>query len=215
MEQFWKWYTELLGFLALRGCKGPQYNKVHLDNLIRGPGEPTLSLRVKLQDKALLNEEEEKFSDILDILIRTYIKVSTVVNMMKKFHSIKFDANKGLSQFYQELEKMASETVTLPDKATFNACFINGIPPKWKREIIAHDRIRADFSSPQEMRRAASRIDEVIDGLKMASAYRSGSYTRYAQETMTTSRKKTRILCRKNPIPGRHEASILREEEML
>jgi hypothetical protein len=23
MEQFWKWYTELLGFLTSQGCKGP------------------------------------------------------------------------------------------------------------------------------------------------------------------------------------------------
>jgi hypothetical protein len=74
MEQFWKWYTELLGFLASRGCKGPQYDEVHLDNLIQGLGEPALSLRVKLQDEALLNEEEEKFSYVLDVLTRMYIK---------------------------------------------------------------------------------------------------------------------------------------------
>jgi hypothetical protein len=95
--------------------------------------------------------------------------------------------NKGLSQFYQELEKAASEMVMLPDRATFNAHFINRIPSEWKREIIAHDGIRVDFSSPQEMRGAASRIDEVIDGLKIASAYRSGSYTQYTQDTTTTT----------------------------
>jgi hypothetical protein len=48
MEQFWKWYTELLRFLASRGCKGPQYDEVHLDNLIQGLEEPTLPLGVKL-----------------------------------------------------------------------------------------------------------------------------------------------------------------------
>jgi hypothetical protein len=190
MEQFWKWYMELLGFLALRGCKGPQYDEVHLDNLIQGLGEPALSLGVKLQDEALLNKEEEKFFYVLDVLIRTYIKASAMVNMTKKFWSIKFDANKGLSQFYQELEKTASEMVTPSDRAMFNARFINGTPPKWKREIIAHDRIRVDFSSPQEMRGAASRVDKVIDGLKIASAYRSGSYTQYTQDTMTTSHEK-------------------------
>ena len=50
-----------------------------------------------------------------------YIKVSAVVNVMKKFQSIKFDANKGLSQFHLELEKAASEMVTPPDQASFNA----------------------------------------------------------------------------------------------
>src|SRR6266581_1353068 len=56
--------------------------------------------------------------------------------------------------------------------------------------MIAHDRIRADFSSPLEMILAASRIDEVIDGLKMASAYCSGTYTRYTTNTVTTSHEK-------------------------
>src|SRR6266704_6119526 len=35
MESFWQWFTELLGFLTLQGCKGPQFNEVHLDCLIR------------------------------------------------------------------------------------------------------------------------------------------------------------------------------------
>jgi len=76
-----------------------------------------------------------------------------------------------MTQFYLELEKAASEMVMPPDRASFNAQFINGIPPKWKREMIAHDRIRVDFSSPREMMDAASCIDEVIDRLKMVSAY--------------------------------------------
>src|SRR6266704_1878428 len=118
-----------------------------------------------------------KFSYVLDTLIRMYIKASTAVNVMKKFQSIKYNVNKGLSQFHLELEKVASEMVTPPDQASFNAQFLNGIPSEWKREMIAHDRIRADFSSPSEMILAASHIDEVIDGLKMASAYRSGMYT--------------------------------------
>src|SRR6266705_1785561 len=66
MEQFWKWLTELLGFLALQGCKGSQYDKVHLDNLIWGLGEPALTLGVKLRDKALLDGKEDKFSYVLD-----------------------------------------------------------------------------------------------------------------------------------------------------
>jgi len=115
MEQFWKWFTELLGFLALQGCKGSQYDEVHLNNLIQGLGEPALTLGVKLRDEALLDGEEDKFSYVLDTLIRTYIKASTVVNMMKKFWSIKFDVNKGLSQFHLEVEKAASEMVTPPD----------------------------------------------------------------------------------------------------
>jgi len=82
-----------------------------------------------------------------------------------------------MTQFYLELEKAASEMVTLPNRASFNTQFINGIPPKWKREMITHDRIRADFSSLREMMDAASCINEVIDGLKMVSAYRLGTST--------------------------------------
>ncbi len=44
-----------------------------------------------------------------------YIRASAMVNMTKKFQSIKLDANKGLSQFHLELEKVASEMVTPPD----------------------------------------------------------------------------------------------------
>src|SRR6266571_4818946 len=80
-----------------------------------------------------------------------------------------------MTQFYLELEKAASEMVMLPNRASFNAQFINGIPPEWKREMITHDRIRADFSSPREMMDAASHIDKVIDGLNMVSAYREGT----------------------------------------
>ena len=80
-----------------------------------------------------------------------------------------------MTQFYLELEKGASEMVMLPGRASSNAWSINRIPPKWKREMITHDRTRVDFSSPREMMDAASRIGEVIDGLKMVSAYRSGT----------------------------------------
>jgi len=64
-----------------------------------------------------------------------------------------------MTQFYLELEKAASEMVMPPDRASFNAQFINGIPPEWKREMMD----------------AASHINEVIDGLRMVSAYRSGT----------------------------------------
>src|SRR6266700_2018101 len=80
--------------------------------------------------------------------------------------------------------------VTPPDQASFNTQFLNRIPSEWKREMITHDRIRVDFSSPSEMILAASHIDEVIDGLKMASAYRLGTYTRYTTNTVTTSHEK-------------------------
>src|SRR6266478_8367905 len=53
-----------------------------------------------------------------------------------------------------------------------------------------NDRIRADFSSNEEMIRAISRIDEIIDRLKMSSAYKSGYYTR-TTTTVTTSRGRT------------------------
>src|SRR6266446_6307958 len=56
--------------------------------------------------------------------------------------------------------------------------------------MIAHDRIRADFSSNEEMIRAISRVDKIIDGLKMSSAYKSGYYTR-TSTTATTSRGRT------------------------
>src|SRR6266705_4787793 len=80
--------------------------------------------------------------------------------------------------------------VTLPDRVSFNARFLNGIHSEWKREMIAHDRIRADFSSPLEMILAASCINKVIDGLKMASAYHLGKYTQYTTNTATTSHEK-------------------------
>ena len=54
MELFWQWFTELLGFLTLRGCKGPQFDEVHLDCLIRGLGGPTFDLGIRLRDEALL-----------------------------------------------------------------------------------------------------------------------------------------------------------------
>src|SRR6266446_323760 len=84
----------------------------------------------------------------------------------------------------------ASQMVMPPDQASFNARFLNNIPLEWKREMIAHDRIRADFSSNKEMIRAISHVDEIIDGLKMSSAYKSGYYTR-TSTTATTSHSRT------------------------
>src|SRR6266436_4262291 len=109
---------------------------------------------------------------------------------MKKYRNVKYEAEKGLKQFYLELSKAASQMVTPPDQASFNARFLNNIPLEWKREMIAHDRIRADFSSNEEMIRAISRIDEIIDGLKMSSAYKSGYYTQ-TTNAVTTSRSRT------------------------
>src|SRR6266581_8732795 len=79
-----------------------------------------------------------------------------------------------------------------------------------------NDRIRVDFSSPSEMILAASRIDKVIDGLKMASAYCSGTYTQYTTNTATMSHEKPayhteRNSCQEGVKP--HSADKRRSEE--
>src|SRR6266436_671938 len=104
----------------------------------------------------------------------------------KKYRNVKYKAEKGLKQFYLELSKAASQMVMLPDQVSFNARSLNYIPLEWKREMIAHDRIRADFSSNEEMIRAISRVDEIIDGLKMSSAYKLGYYTQTTTTTTTS-----------------------------
>src|SRR6266705_6705132 len=127
------------------------------------------------------------FLEVLNTLMRTFIKASATLNVTKKYRNVKYKVEKGLKQFYLELSKAVSQMVTPPDQASFNARFLNRIPSEWKREMITHDRIRVDFSSPSEMILAASHIDEVIDGLKMASAYRLGTYTQYTTNTATMS----------------------------
>src|SRR6266446_4541330 len=109
--------------------------------------------------------------------------------MTKKYCNMKYEVEKGLKQFYLELSKAASQMVMLPDQASFNARFLNYIPLEWKREMIAHDRIRADFSSNEEMIRAISCVDKIIDGLKMSSAYKSGYYTQTTTTTATSHGK--------------------------
>ena len=121
----------------------------------------------------------------LNILMRTFIKASAALNVTKKYCNVKYEAEKGLKQFYLELSKAASQMVMPPDQASFNARFLNYIPLEWKREMIAHDRIRADFSSNEEMIKAISRVDEIIDGLKMSSAHKLGYYTQTT--TMATT----------------------------
>ena len=49
----WRWINELLGFLASKGCKGPQYDEVHLDSLIRSLGEPALTIAIWLRNTTL------------------------------------------------------------------------------------------------------------------------------------------------------------------
>src|SRR6266700_1928744 len=177
MESFWQWFTELLGFLASQGCKGPQFDEVHLDCLIRRLGGPAFNLGIRLQDEALLRGDEGMFLEVLNTLMRTFIKASATLNVTKKYRNVKYEAEKGLKQFYLALSKAASQMVMPPDQVSFNARFLNYIPLEWKREMIAHDRIRADFSSNEEMIKAISQVDEIIDGLKMSSAHKSGYYT--------------------------------------
>jgi len=126
------------------------------------------------------------FLEALNILMRTFIKASAMLNATKKYRNVKYKAEKGLKQFYLELSKAASQMVMPLDQASFNARFLNYIPLEWKREMIAHNRIRADFSSNEEMIRAISRVDEIIDGLKMSSAYKSGYYTQTTTTTTTS-----------------------------
>src|SRR6266700_4639627 len=190
MESFWQWFTELLGFLASQGCKGPQFDKVHLDCLICRLGGPAFDLGIRLRDETLLRGDKGMLLKVLNTLMRTFIKASATLNATKKYCNIKYEAEKGLKQFYLELSKAASQMVTPPDQVSFNARFLNYIPLEWKREMIAHNRIRADFSSNKEMIKAISGVDEIIDGLKMSSAHKSGYYTQ-TTTTMTTSHRKT------------------------
>src|SRR6266446_1508130 len=166
------------------------WDKVHLDCLIRGLGGPTFDLGIRLRDEALLSGDEGMFLEVLNILMRTFIKASAALNGTKKYRNIKYEVEKGLKQFYLELSKAASQMVMPPDQASFNARFLNNIPLKWKREMITHDRIRVDFSSNEEMIKAISCIDKIIDGLKMSSAYKLGYYTQ-TTTTVTTSHGKT------------------------
>src|SRR6266704_63562 len=67
-----------------------------------------------------------------------------------------------------------------------------------------------------EMILAASCIDEVIDRLKMASAYHSGTYTQYTTNTMTMSHEKPayhaeRNSCQEGAKP--HSTDKRRSEE--
>src|SRR6266446_5970924 len=87
---------------------------------------------------------------------------------------------------FSSYDKLPLLLPSFPPTASFNARFLNNIPLEWKREMIAHDRIRVDFSSNEEMIRAISRVDEIIDGLKMSSAYKLGYYTQ-TTTTATTS----------------------------
>src|SRR6266581_7489976 len=128
MESFWQWFTELLGFLALQGCKGPQFDKVHLDCLIHGLGGPAFNLRIRLRDETLLKGDEGMFLEVLNTLMRTFIKASAMLNVTKKYCNVKYEAEKGLKQFYLELSKAASQMVTPPDQVSFNARFLNYIP---------------------------------------------------------------------------------------
>src|SRR6266705_200462 len=130
------------------------------------------------------------FLEVLNTLMRTFIKASATLNATKKYCNMKYKAEKGLKQFYLELSKAVSQMVMPPDQVSFNARFLNYIPLKWKREMIAHDRIRVDFSSNEEMIKAISRVDKIIDGLEMSSAHKSGYYTQ-TTTTATTSHRKT------------------------
>jgi hypothetical protein len=88
-----------------------------LDCLVRGLGGPAFDLGIRLRDETLLRGDEGMFLEVLNILMRMFIKASAVLNVTKKYCNVKYEAEKGLKQFYLELSKAASQMVTLPDQA--------------------------------------------------------------------------------------------------
>src|SRR6266581_3382472 len=87
------------------------------------------------------------FLEVLNTLMRTFIKASAALNTTKKYCNVKYEAEKGLKQFYLELSKAASQMVTLPDQVSFNARFLNYIPLEWKRAEEPKPRWKEDPSS--------------------------------------------------------------------
>ncbi|KAF8326310.1 uncharacterized protein EI90DRAFT_3018632 [Cantharellus anzutake] len=173
-EIFWQWYTTLLGFLTSRGYRGAHYDEIHLDCLIGGLAEPALSHGLKLHEEALLRDKGGKFLEVLDTLMRTYIKEPT---------TLKYNAGKGPRQSYP--------------KPSLNARFLDNILPECKEEII-----KMGFSSFEEMFRTTSRMDEMKNRLRIAPAYRPERYAR-PETTATTNREKPNQMGREKHAEAR------------
>ncbi|KAF8333447.1 uncharacterized protein EI90DRAFT_3121709 [Cantharellus anzutake] len=169
-EIFWQWYTTLLGFLTSRGSRGAHYDEIHLDCLIGGLAEPALSHGLKLCEEALLRDKGGKFLEVLDTLMRTYIKEPATLKVTEKYCSVKYNAGKGPRQSYPE--------------PSLNARFLENILPECKEEII-----KMGSSSFEEMFRTTSRMDEMKNRLRIAPAYRPECYAR-PETTATTNREK-------------------------
>ncbi|KAF8310343.1 uncharacterized protein EI90DRAFT_3024532 [Cantharellus anzutake] len=169
-ENFWQWYTTLLGFLTSRGYRGAHYNEIHLDCLIGGLAEPALSHGLKLREEAPLRNKGGKFLEVLDTLMRTYIKEPATLKVMEKYCNVKHNAGKEPRQSYPE--------------PSLNARFLENILPECKEEII-----KMGFSSLEEMFRTTSRMDEMKNRLRIAPAYRPECYAR-PETTATTNRGK-------------------------
>ncbi|KAF8322000.1 uncharacterized protein EI90DRAFT_3020171 [Cantharellus anzutake] len=169
-EIFWQWYTTLLGFLTSRGYRGAHYDEIHLDCLIGGLAEPALSHGLKFREEALLRDKGGKFLEVLDTLMRTYIKEPTTLKVTEKYCNVKYNAGKEPRQSYPE--------------PSLNAWFLENILPECKEEII-----RMGFSSFEEMFRTTSRMDEMKNRLRIAPAYRPECYAR-PETTATTNCEK-------------------------
>ncbi|KAF8344020.1 uncharacterized protein EI90DRAFT_3114659 [Cantharellus anzutake] len=169
-EIFWQWYTTLLGFLTSRGYRGAHYDEIHLDCLIGGLAEPALSHGLKLHEEALLRDKGGKFLEVLDTLMRTYIKEPATLKVTEKYCNVKYNAGKGPRQSYPE--------------PLLNARFLENILPECKEEII-----KMGFSSFEEMFRTTSRMDEMKNRLRIAPAYRPECYAR-PKTTVTANREK-------------------------
>ncbi|KAF8311779.1 uncharacterized protein EI90DRAFT_3023408 [Cantharellus anzutake] len=169
-EIFWQWYTTLLGSLTSQGYRGAHYDEIHLDCLIGGLAEPALSHGLKLREEALLRDKGGKFLEVLDTLMRTYIKEPATLKVTEKYCNVKYNAGKGPRQSYPE--------------PLLNARFLENILPECKEEII-----KMGFSSFEEMFRTTSRMDEMKNRLRIAPAYRPECYAR-PETTATTNREK-------------------------
>ncbi|KAF8314123.1 uncharacterized protein EI90DRAFT_3022469 [Cantharellus anzutake] len=161
-----RWYhkaTQMAELLTFT----PHIDRVKWDWL---NNEPALSHGLKLHEEALLRDKGGKFLEVLDTLMRTYIKEPATLKVMEKYCNVKYNAGKGPGQSYPE--------------PSLNARYLENILPECKEETI-----KMGFSSFEEMFRTTSRMDEMKNRLRIAPAYRPECYAR-PETTMTTNCEK-------------------------
>lgn len=170
---FDSWLTSVLSWLSSKGFCGLKWKRMHIDTLIRSLADEPKRLATN-HLTAVIDDTGDypEFTDVVLLILGTYVKASSLLNTIKKFQAVTYDTSRGISSFFTDLVTASREMAMPPTQAQFTERFLNGIPIRIKERLIMDEGVRMETTPHNKLLEAAVRVEEMFDQLKAADLYK-------------------------------------------